>query len=207
MINFEGNSNNQKVDNTPKKNIQPVGVNVQVKKESEARKLAKNFISEDYRNVKSHVFDEVVVPGIKRLVSDVIKNAIDWLLYGVAKGPTSAIGNGIRGLEYNRIYNSAISNRGGYTQQSTQLNNTRSGIRDLDVISFDSRSDAELVLIRLQEVADTYELVSVADFYDIIGQTHSFTDNNWGWADLSNAKVVLINGRWVIKFPPIKPLK
>ena len=82
---FGGNSykqrNNEKV--TEEKNIKPVTSKVTIKKQSEINKFGKKIFSEDAKSVGSHVIDSVVVPNIQKLITDIVKNAIDWLIYGV----------------------------------------------------------------------------------------------------------------------------
>ena len=51
-------------------------------KKNDGRKLANIFISEDAANVKSYVFMDVLVPAIKKAISDIVTNGIDMILYG-----------------------------------------------------------------------------------------------------------------------------
>ena len=52
-------------------------------------KLADVFISEDVSNVKNYILMDVIVPAVKKAISDVITNGIDMLLYG-SNGRTNA---------------------------------------------------------------------------------------------------------------------
>ena len=62
----------------------------------------------------------------------------------------------------------------------------------------------------MNELIDTYGMVSVADFYDLVGLQCNYTDNKYGWTDIRNASVVRVrdndgNG-YLIKLPKIQPL-
>lgn len=59
---------------------------------------------------------------------------------------------------------------------------------------FESRGEAEEVLSRMNELIDTYGLVSVADAYDLCGTTSVYTDNKRGWTNLDGAEVIRIRG-------------
>ena len=69
----------------------------------------------------------------------------------------------------------------------------------------------------MTEILDQYPIVTVADFLDICTSEYQKdvqvfnvrssepTDHNYGWNDLSTAKVVPTwNGDFVIKFPKVK---
>ena len=46
------------------------------------QKFADVFISEDVNNVKSYIVMDVLVPAIKKAISDIVTNGIDMILYG-----------------------------------------------------------------------------------------------------------------------------
>ena len=52
------------------------------KKKGEMQKFADVFISEDVGNVKSYIFMEVLVPAVKKAISDIVTNGVDMILYG-----------------------------------------------------------------------------------------------------------------------------
>ena len=52
------------------------------KKKGEMQKFADVFISEDVGNVKSYILMDVLVPAIKKAISDIVTNGIDMILYG-----------------------------------------------------------------------------------------------------------------------------
>ena len=54
----------------------------------------------------------------------------------------------------------------------------------------------------MEEIIATYGLVSVADFYELVGVPSNYTDNNYGWSNLRNAYVDrLRDGGYIIKLP------
>ena len=71
----------------------------------------------------------------------------------------------------------------------------------------DSRSDAKEVLDTLLDILDTYDSVSVGDLYDAVGMSHNYTDNDYGWTNLSSAEVVCIRGDYMLRLPKAKPLR
>ena len=75
----------------------------------------------------------------------------------------------------------------------------------IDII-IENRGDAEEVLVRMDELIATYGLVSVADFYDLVGVSGNYTDNKYGWTDIRGATTVRVGDGYMIKLPRVKPL-
>ena len=70
----------------------------------------------------------------------------------------------------------------------------------------ETRGEAEEVLIKMDELIATYKVVRVADFYDLVGISSSYTDNNYGWTDIKSATVVHVREGYMIKLPKALPL-
>lgn len=191
-FNFEPNSHKSKENDVKEKKIDKI-VNGKVKKKSEARKLANIFISEDAGNVGSYIFTEILVPAIKKAISDVFTNGIDMLLYGESrskkKNQTS--------VSYKNYYER--DNRDErYSERKRPYN--------YDEIVIDNRGEAEEVLARMDELIDVYGTVSVADFYELVGASGSYTDNKYGWTNIRDARVVRTRDGYIVKLPRAVPL-
>ncbi len=209
MDSFKGNSNAEKLKNNKdqilKREITPVTKNVVVKKESELKKFTKQFISEDSKLVKGHVLTNVIIPGIQHLLSDVIKNTVDGLIYGTKNVRTDQRG-GISNVLYSSYYNRA-SGSTGYPVIPKQTANSRSSVYSVNDVTFANRGEAEEVLYRLREAIERYGMASVSDFYDLISQSHAFTDSRYGWRDLKEASIDRVRDGYSISFPKIAPLE
>ena len=75
-----------------------------------------------------------------------------------------------------------------------------------DIIIAD-RGEAEEVLLRMKESINSYGMVSVGDFYDLIGRRTNFTDQKWGWFDLRTADIIRVDGGFCIRFPKVQPIE
>ncbi len=171
---------------------------VKSRKKSELQKFADVFIQEDAQKVKSYIMMDVLMPAVKKAISDIVTNGIDMILYGEA-GNTKKNGSASR-ISYQSYYQKKEE------PQNRNYNRTRSGY-DFDDIILDNRGEAEEVLVRMDELIATYGIVSVADFYDLVGITGNYTDNKYGWTDIRNASVVRVRGDgYMIKLPRALPL-
>lgn len=205
MEDFKGNSDASKEIISSRPSMKPVANNTVVKKAgSEASKITKKFFAEDAKTVGAHVADTVIIPSLQKLLSDIVKGGIDWLIYG-SKGsqPRSGVGTISYGSYYNR---SGTVNPNPVNYGQPMLNNRPTLYTVNDVIIPD-RGEAEEVLIRMRESIDTYGMVSVGDFYDLTGQRASFTDQKWGWFDLRTADIIRVDGGFCIRFPRVQPIE
>lgn len=168
------------------------------KKRSEAKKFADVFIQEDVNNVKSYILMDVLVPAIKKALSDIVKEGIDMILYGEAgrsrkTGPTSRI-------NYRGYYNSDYDRRDRPQVRSRD-------IPDYDEILFDTRGDAEAVVDAMNDIISQYGLVSVSDLYDLANLDHPpYTMNKYGWTNIGGAKAVRVRDGYVLKLPRAVPI-
>ena len=167
-------------------------------KKNEMRKLTNVFISEDASNVKNYIIMDVIVPAVKKALYDLVVGALDITLYG-------GRGNGKRPsadkVSY-RDYNS-ISKSGDRLYEGTR---TTSGYSYDDIV-VETRGEAEAVLSRMDEIMEEYEIVRVADLYDLVGITGDYTDNKYGWTNIRNASIVRVRDGYKINMPRAIPIR
>lgn len=175
---------------TIKKDIQPIA-KAKTKKKN---KLVDTFISEDAQNIKSYILMDVLVPAIKKAVSDIVTDGISMLLYGDTSHGSKRSTSSASYVSYNR-----------YSDRREEPRITRSGYSYDDII-LDTRGEAEEVLDRMCELIETYGVVSVADMYDLVGVSCNYTDNKYGWTNLRNAEPVRIRDGYMLKLPKPGPI-
>lgn len=190
------NSHKYKEQQTQEKKVEKVVKgSVRSKKRNKARKFADTFIQEDVDSVKSYIFGEVLIPALKKAISDVVTNGIDMMLYGETGHSKKSSSK----VSYSKYYERDDRRRRAGTSSFR-------GNYDYDDIIFDSRGEAEEVLMKMDELIDMYDFVSVADLYDLVGTTGNYTDNKYGWRSIENAKVVRIRDGYMLKLPRAVPL-
>lgn len=199
MDEYKPNSHKFKEDqkgSVPEKKVEKViAGTVKSKKKSEIQKFTDIFISEDVNNVKSYILLEVLVPAIKKAISDIVTNGIDMILYGESKTKSNTASK----ISYRSYYD------GGNGRRDYSAARTKTGY-DYDDIILDNRGEAEDVLSRMDELISTYGLVSVADLYDLVGITGNYTDNKYGWTDIRSASVIRVRDGYMLKLPKALPL-
>ena len=73
-------------------------------------------------------------------------------------------------------------------------------------ISFDTRADAEEVLDALDGILARYKVIRVADLYDAVGATGSYTDNRYGWMSTRHFNITRRGNRYYLDLPKAQPL-
>ena len=197
-INYESNSNKSKEEqreSIPEKKVEKVILGTaKAKKKSSINKFADVFISEDVNNVKSYIIMDVLVPAVKKAMSDIVTNGINMILYGETTNKKSSDA-------------SKVSYRNYYDRDRREEPYSRQRVGySYDEIILDNRGEAEDVLSRLDELIITYGIVSVADLYDLVGITGNYTDNKYGWHDIRSASVLRVRDGYLLKLPKALPL-
>ena len=189
-------------ENLGKKKVDKVvSGSVKTKKKSSLSKFADTFIEEDKDTVVGYLLSEVLIPSFKKMVSDTIKTGIDKMLYGDAE--VSRSNSPASKISYSKYYNDKSSyNRSSST---TPVANRRDTYEYNNIV-LETRGDAEAVLMGMDDIIAKYEIVSVADLYDLVGIAGSYTDYKYGWTDIRSARIERVRDGYVIRMPKALPL-
>ena len=182
------------------KDIRPV--NVKPKKKKFGQKMKEAMFSEDIGNgsVTEYVFFKILIPSVKRILSDMANTAINMALGLDPKTRTiqanthTANASVYRDRNYSRGYSASEQNR-------------RSAISELVW----DEATANDIFNQMSDLIERYGNCSLADAYSIMGLGDRIrtTDRNWGWTSMRSADVVAIDrldDRWIIDMPPARPL-
>jgi len=200
MVEYKPNSYKSKEERIPERKVgKVVSGTVKPKKKSNIQKFADIFISEDISNVKSYILLEVLVPAIKKAISDIITNGIDMILYGGTRNKSSA-----SKVSYQRYYDRTYEQRRDYSTSSV-----RNGF-DYDELIFPTRGDAEAVLDAMNEIISQYGVVSIMDLYDLANVSmDNYAANKYGWTNISGisgCKVIRVRDGYVLNLPRALPI-
>lgn len=177
---------------------------VKTKKKSEIKKLSDIFISEDVANVKNYIIWEALIPTIRYAIRDIGVNILD-MTFGDGRRRDSG------GIHYSSPSRSSYISYNKYSS-SGRDDRRASDVRARAAYSYDdiileTRGDADMVLDQMEDLIETYGMVSVADMYDLVGKTCNYTDNKYGWTNLRNAEPIRMRDGYMLKLPKACPLK
>lgn len=200
----------------PQRKLQPVG-KIQQRKRGVFERLVVGLIGPDgLPSIGNYLSHEVILPAVKDILANSLTTGIQMAIFGkdAASRPVQRTNysNVSRQPYYssrdNRTYRPQTDyNRGPQTQKQRQGNDRASNFNPEDYI-MDTRDEAMSALTQLQEYADEYNQVSLADFFDLMGIDTQYTDNNYGWMydDVMKGKVVMIRGGYALRLPRLDVL-
>jgi hypothetical protein len=150
------------------------------------------FFGDSMSSIGQYILWDVLIPAAKNTLSEIVSNGIEMLLYGDAR-PSSGIrrDRSRSYVSYNSIYDR------GQRRTTTRARSRHS----FDDVVLESRPDAEEVLSSLVELIDTYDVATVADFYSSVGLEGEWSDNKFGWDNLSSAEVKRIREGYILVLP------
>lgn len=189
--------------------------NQENKPKSEFVLFLKKIFVQNLTESKDQVVDGVIVPQIKSFLSNLSSSLINNILYG----RDNVRQNNGRNYSYNYPINQINYNATNYNQ--IPQNTTKPinyGVGNLSSITFEI-GEGEVILEKMRDTISQYGKVSVADFYDLVNEDRVRVNpqlprlafdpmsNNYGWTDLSSARVVRTNSdAFYIAFPKCVPM-
>lgn len=177
------------------------------RKQPLGKRLADTFIGGDARGVWGYVLLEVLVPAAKDMVADATSQAVERTLFGESRGgrrrPSQRTGSGQNGyVSYNNFSRRDAERADPRERMSRRARSSH----DFDEIILATRPEALEVIDRLFDLVSTYQQATVADLYDLVGITHNFQDQKWGWTDIRGAGATRIRDGYLLDLPRPEPL-
>lgn len=175
------------------------------KKKSLGRRMADAFLGPDVVDVKSFLVNDVFIPATKNIVVDILdgfRDSIELALFGSSRGRV----NRQRYGQSNSVvsYSQYWSGRNSQQPQTTVSYVGKNVPKDL---IFTNNAEAMEVLDNLCNMIDQYGAVSVSELNEMLGLPKTFTDQDWGWTNLSSASVRAVRGGYLLDLPKTMPLK
>ena len=189
---YSGREQRQETSPPSEKKLEKVVTGgVKTQKKSKIKKFADFFVPEDTDSVKSYILMDVIIPGIKNAVADVVSIILFGEVGRLGKG-----GRNKSRISYQTYYKDDRDDRRDYVRPRNITG------FDYDDILFETRGDADLVLDQLESAISQFGIASVSDLYDLAGITcRSYTANKYGWTDIRSAKVVRVRDGYILQLP------
>ena len=187
-------------DGPTEKDIRPV--TAKPKKKKFSQKMKEAMFSEDIGNgsVTEYVFFKIMIPSIKRVLSDMANTAINMALgldpktRTISANTHTANASVYRDRNYNRP-------REDYYSRSREA---------LSELEWDEDT-ANDIYNQVIDLIDQYGQCSISDVYSIMGLGDRIrsTDGRWGWTSPRGIDIVHLDARHdrnIIDFPSAQPL-
>ena len=127
----------------------------------------------------------------------------DFLLEGFAHKLSEVVDEGVEAMLYNEQVDK--DNRRDYTKPLRKSGKYPWGEKPdsrtaLNVI-LQTKESADKMLEHMQAITDEYGTLSINMYYYLNGISSEYEDSLYGWSDLSNVKIVSMDGGYVIQMP------
>ncbi len=161
------------------------------------------FLTKGNKSVGAYLLEDVMLPAAQKTAVDLGKAVADTFVSGISTvvyhGEPPRKQTPASKVSYQRYY----EDRQPFSGAPRPTRAT-----SYEDVSFETRGEAEEVLSAMDDLLATYQLVRVADLYDLAGLSCDYTDNNYGWTDISSARVELsrVSNRYVIRMPRPMPI-
>ena len=191
-------SNSIKKDETKQPELPEAIIEGEVKKKKQTfgDKAKKLLIKEDAKSVWSYVFGDILIPALKNTFVSMVQNGVDlWVNGSVTSKRNAGNGGRVTRTPYSSYYQEDEDYRGRRKAYAAPT-------YSYDEIEFDSRGDAEAVLMRLRQRIFEFGSVSIAYLYSLVRWSSDWTANQYGWINLEQAYIMrTTSGTFVLKLP------
>lgn len=203
----EGGKSEKAEKPEPKKVEKVVTGEVTRRKKPLGKRFSETFIGGDSGSVWGYVVFEVVIPKTKDMVSDAISEGVEKMLFGEVRGRSrgrNRSGSDTR-TSYGSMYRGGGSNLMREDPRQAISRRARNQF-DFDEIILPTRVEAVAVIDSLFDIVSQYEMVTVADLYELVGISANFTEEKYGWTDLRGAGITSVKGGYLLDLPKPEPL-
>lgn len=156
------------------------------------KKISETFMTEDAKDVKTWLLMDVLIPGIKSTILDILS----MMFFGETN---------YRGGSRKSSSSGRVDYRSKYQSSSERTTRRRRNERydsddqvDFRNIIIRNREDAEDIIEEMRKRIRDVNSVSIADLLDLIDVPGRYTDNNWGWDDEMDVGIRRVSSGYLI---------
>ena len=173
------------------------------------KRLFETFIGGDLKGVVSYMTFDILVPSSKDIFIDVVQSGVERLFYGDSRPPSRRSGRRPGGsyIAYNRYSRDSRDDPRDRDRDRPSISRRGRANFDFDEIILDTRVEADEVIERMFDLVSKYEMVTVADLYDLVGIQGNYTDHKYGWEDIRGAGVTRVSNGYLLDLPKPDPLR
>ncbi len=208
-MDYQGNSKKSKEEPVKPDRVveKVVKGEVIVRKKPLSAKFKGLFFGGDFKDAMRYIADTVLLPALRNLLVDAASEGAKRMVYGESR----ARGRGYSEVRPPRMtYNHPVNRQPPREPRERAYlpdqPNPSSRRRDGTEIILISRDDAEAVFEDMVESINKYDVVSMADMYDLLGQPTSPIDNKWGWVSLTGVEIRQVRDGFLIDLPPAEAI-
>lgn len=172
------------------------------------KRMRDMFFAGDGRSAAQSVISDVIIPQIKDMAAEAVRETIERLIFG-ERGGSSRRTNTYRhgGPSGYTNYGARYSGR-AHARTPREEPGPNASLRsdDIEYIVLRSRSEAQGVIDGLEETIAKYGQATVSDLKSLIGWSAELTDQDWGWENVETAQIRKDRNGYVLNLPKQQPV-
>lgn len=187
--------------------VEDLGVHGSTYKKPMSRKFADIFISDQADTVGNFIVEEVIIPGVKDALLDILHGSIDRIFGGTAYGGyNSKRRQDVEEASW-RKYHDRSRSRSSYSYDDDDDYKPRRRKYDESTFSLntDDKHKRARVLERLTDIMKDQRYLSIYDVKVTLGfMTREIdpSDQDWGWDDIRDMRTYRdYKGKYVLELP------
>lgn len=199
---FPPNSNTKPVDPNEKPKVEKVTTGpVGRRKTPLGKKFLSTFIVGDTNSVFQYVLQDVIVPTMKDVITDIITTSIERMLYGEKARPGRGRSSSGGHTAYNRYSQSSAPNTWANRGRPGASPSRPAFSADYEEIILGTLDEANEVIDRMFDLCERFNQVTVRDLHDLVGIQSNFAQDRWGWTDIRGLRPTHVRGGYLIDLP------
>lgn len=165
-------------------------------------KFKEVFFGGDFKNALRFVAGDVLLPAFRNLLVDSITKGTERVVYGESYRSRQYTPDMRSRIQYNNPLARPADPRTVPRLPDQAPRSYRASRREIDNILLRSREDADLVIERMIDIVDKYEVVSLAELNELLGLPTSHIDQKWGWTSVNNFSIRQVRDGYLLELPP-----
>jgi hypothetical protein len=180
-----------------------------IRKAPIGRRIRDNLFAGSARDVWMEMFWNTFVGGIADSMADAFHAGVDTAFRGQAGsgGGYRTPSTRFRSNRSSQIMKHNPDRALGGGAPTERFSRDARVRQDTSVVEYASRAEAENVLQSLNLAIDQFDIVTLAEFYELSQITPEHTDYKFGWDSLGGASVVHSRGGYFLDLPPVIQIK
>lgn len=211
MEEFPSNTQKDKAPGNAPKKEEPVQKVIEGRvvrqKKPLGRRFKEFFKPDDDVRVGEYVIFDVLIPAAKDMIVDAVTSGVERKFYGEVRSHTRRTGSRYGSAGHTPYHQMSRSSSSRREESRHGISRRGRATHDFDEFIFESRVQADEVLAQMHVLLEKYEVVSVADFFNLVGETPTYQDRKWGWFDLFGTSTQRVGrGGYLLNLPRPEPI-
>lgn len=157
-----------------------------------SRRFFDFLLAESPKDLGKRIFANTVVPRMKQGFEEAANGFLAGMLWGSGSQrpmPPTVAGTVIRagGTQYHQVAPAGTPSALAQAQQQIQHQTTSSG--NYQDLLCPTQQIAESILANMYSTLNQYNVVAVADLYEMAGLKPAPSDNSYGWTNIDGARI------------------